>query len=567
MAIIRHLHITSITPAVLRYLISQSKGLLAAASLASVVHGVCSVFLLAQISSALTAEAPDRGEMALIFAGTAVAAMLSHMVANILFERLGHRAHAELRRFITKRVIASDYRHLELIGAARVQSALSEHCTHVAEFFVSFPLILTNAVIVAGCLVYMALLSWQVFLLAVIVIGLGSLGYHLAHLRAIRHLDIAAQEQDRLFGYFRSLTDGAKELRLNRDKRAAFSDDVLGKSIEIVRHERTYGMSLFIGSASWGNFLIYAFIGLMLFVLVGDVPDRALIMTGFALVFVYMVGPLEALLLNIPRANLAQVSADRISEITRTMVASEIQTDALGPPKLQSITLQGVLHRYYHEQSDELFTLGPIHLEFRPGQITFLVGGNGSGKTTLAKLLVGLYPPEEGRIIFNGKAVDETNRDHYRQLFSTIFSDFHLFDRLLETGGADLDTEGNRLLAKLHLQNKVKVQNGAFTTLALSQGQRKRLALVVAYLENRPFFVFDEWAADQDPVFKEVFYREVLPELRAMGKAVLVISHDDRYFHLADQLVRLESGCLTFNSRAPLNDGASMKDSAAIAGA
>jgi putative ATP-binding cassette transporter len=102
----------------------------------------------------------------------------------------------------------------------------------------------------------------------------------------------------------------------------------------------------------------------------------------------------------------------------------------------------------------------------------------------------------------------------------------------------------------LHLHNKVKVQDGAFDTLALSQGQRKRLALVVAYLENRPFFMFDEWAADQDPVFKEVFYREILPELRAMGKAVLVISHDDRYFHLADHLVRLESGCLTFNSRA-----------------
>ena len=555
MMIIRHPHISLYyETTVLKYLISQSRTLLIGASFASVVHGACSVFLLAQISSALTAEAPDRGEMALIFAGTAVAVMLSYMVANILFERLGQRAHAELRSFIAKRVIASDYRHLEVIGAARVQSALSEHCTHVAEFFVSFPVILTNAVIVIGCLIYMALLSWQVFLLAVIVIGLGSFGYHLAHLRAIRHLDVAAQEQDRLFAYFRSLTDGAKELRLNRDKRVAFYDNVLGKSIEIVRHERTFGMSLFIGSASWGNFLIYAFIGMVLFVLVGDVPNRALIMTGFALVFVYMVGPLEALLLNIPRANLAQVSADRIDEITLTMAASEIQTDGLSPPSLHCITLQGVLHRYYHEQSDELFTMGPIDLEFRPGQITFLVGGNGSGKTTLAKLLVGLYPPEEGQIIFNGNVVDDTNRDHYRQLFSTIFSDFHLFDRLLETGGVDLDSEGNRLLAKLHLQNKVKVKDGAFTTLELSQGQRKRLALVVAYLENRPFFMFDEWAADQDPVFKEVFYREVLPELRAMGKAVLVISHDDRYFHLADRLIRMESGCLIVNSRSPMKD-------------
>ncbi|PTQ80107.1 putative ATP-binding cassette transporter [Nitrosospira multiformis] len=540
----------------LKYLINQSRVLLAAASLVTVFHGACSVFLVAQINSALTATESERGTMALIFIATAVAVMLSYVSAAILFERLGQRAHAELRSFVARKVLAADYRNLETVGAARIQSALAEHCTHVAEFFVSFPVILMNAVIVAGCLLYMAWLSWQVFLLAILVVGLGSVGYHLAHLRAIRHLNIASEEQDKLFSYFRSLTDGAKELRLNNRKRKAFYEDVLSGSIETVRRERTFGMSVFVASGGWAQFLLYVFIGMVLFALVSDGPDRALVMTGYALVFVYMVGPLEALLLNIPRANLAKVSAERIEEITRAMTTLEIETDNSSPSGLEFIALQGVLHRYYHEQSDELFTLGPIDLDFRPGEITFLVGGNGSGKTTLAKLLVGLYPPEEGQIIFNGKVVDETNRDRYRQLFSTVFSDFHLFDRLLETGRVDLDNEGNRLLAKLHLQNKVKVQNGAFTTLALSQGQRKRLALVVAYLENRPFFIFDEWAADQDPVFKEVFYRELLPELRAMGKAVLVISHDDRYFHLADRLIRMESGCLTFNGRPSLKDAA-----------
>ncbi|UJP04794.1 MAG: cyclic peptide export ABC transporter [Nitrosomonas sp.] len=535
----------------LKYLIKQSKSQLLGASLASIVHGICSVLLLAQISSALTSDS-DREAMALTFAATALCVMLSYIVAAILFEQLGQRAHAELRSFIAQKVIAADYRQLELLGAARVQSALSEHCSRVAEFFVSFPVILTNAVVVAGCLVYMAFLSWQVFLLALLIVGLGSLGYHLAHLRAIRHLDIAAQEQDHLFACFRSLTDGAKELRLNRDKRNTFYDDVLQQSIEKVRKERTFGMSVFVASAGWGNFLIYAFIGMVLFLLVGDVPDRTLIMTGYALVFVYMVGPLEALLLNIPRANLAQVSANRIEEITNAMTSAESQTRSVELPSLQAIELRGVLHRYYHEQKDEMFTLGPIDLQFRPGEITFLVGGNGSGKTTLAKLLVGLYPPEEGTVKLNGVAVGDANRDHYRQFFSTIFSDFHLFDRLLEAGpGNTLDQKGNELLAKLHLQNKVKVQNGAFTTLTLSQGQRKRLALVVAYLENRPFLVFDEWAADQDPVFKEIFYRELLPELRAAGKAVLVISHDDRYFHLADRLLRMENGRLTVDPQQP----------------
>jgi putative ATP-binding cassette transporter len=539
----------------LKYLIRQSRVMLAGASLVAITHGVLSVMLVAQISSALTKAESEAGSMALVFALTAFAVMLTYVVAAILFERLGQQAHAELRGFIAKRVLDADYRRLERIGPARVQSALAEHCTRVAEFFVSFPIILMNAVIVGGCLIYMAWLSWQVFVLAIVVVGLGCFGYHLAHLHAIKHLDLAAKEQDQLFAYFRSLTDGAKELRLNRRKRSEFYDKVIASSIETVRRERTFGMSIFVASGGWAQFLLYAFIGMVLFALVSDVPERVLVMTGYALVFVYMVGPLEALLLNIPRANLARASAERIEEITREMAASEKRADNSQLPVLQSISLRGVLHRYHHEQSDELFTLGPIDLEFHPGEITFLVGGNGSGKTTLAKLLVGLYPPEEGEISFNGTMVDDSNRDHYRQLFSTIFSDFHLFDRLLETGHADLDKEGNRLLSKLHLQNKVKVQNGAFTTLELSQGQRKRLALVVAYLENRAFFMFDEWAADQDPVFKEVFYREILPELRAMGKAVLVISHDDRYFHLADRLIRIESGCLIFESRAPVKDG------------
>jgi len=99
-------------------------------------------------------------------------------------------------------------------------------------------------------------------------------------------------------------------------------------------------------------------------------------------------------------------------------------------------------------------------------------------------------------------------------------------------------------LTQLHLERKVLLVDGALSTTALSQGQRKRLALLTAWLEERPIYVFDEWAADQDPTFKRVFYEELLPELRRAGRTVLVISHDDRYFHLADRLLRLESGQL-----------------------
>jgi putative ATP-binding cassette transporter len=527
----------------LTYLIRQSRKLLIAATVASIASGVCSVLLLTQINAAVTAATTaERMTLGWRFGFFALAAMLCSMVSSVLFQRLNQRAQADLRRFISARVLAADFRRLEEIGAARVQSALSEHSVRVAEFFVSYPAILVNAIIVSGCLLYLAWLSPGIFLAAVLAIGLGSVGYHLAHLRAIRHLDAASREQDRLFGHFRSLVDGAKELRLHAAKRARFFDEVLGQSIETVRRERTRGMSLFLLSTSWGNFLIYGFIGLVLFVLIGEVAERARIMTGFALVFVYMVSPLENLLVALPRANLAKASGARIDEITRQLEHTESEAAGAPPARLDSLVLKGVCHSYYHEGRDDVFTLGPVDMSFHPGEITFLVGGNGSGKTSLAKLLVGLYRPEQGAIVFNGERIDDAGRDRYRQAFSAVFSDFHLFEQMLHGASPALDEQGNALLAKLHLQHKVQVRDGAFTTRALSQGQRKRLALVVAYLEERPFLVFDEWAADQDPAFKDVFYRELLPQLRARGKSVLVISHDDRYFSLADRLIRMENG-------------------------
>ena len=528
------------------HLIKRFRPLLAGAAVASVISGACGVGLVIQINAALTVQGMDvRVVQAWTFAAFAVAAMLTRMISSVLFERLGQRANAELHRFVSSRVMHADLRRVEEVGSAHVHSALAEHSTRLAEFFVSLPNILVNVIIVIGCLLYMAWLSWPVFLVAALVLGLGSLGYHLAHLRAIRHLHIAAQEQDTLFGHFRSLVDGAKELRLHAAKRMQFARHVLDDSIESVRRERTLGMSIFVVSTAWGHFLVYAFIGLVLFVLVGDVPDRARIMTGFALVFVYMVAPLETLLIALPRANLAKASAARIDALIAALATGEPQSSPQVGPAFTGISLDAVCHRYYHEAAGEMFTLGPITLNFAPGQLDFLVGGNGSGKTTLAKLLAGLYRPEEGTIRVGAAVVDDVGRDAYRQHFTAIFTDFHLFERLLEAPSDALDARGNALLAKLNLQHKVQVRGGAFTTQALSQGQRKRLALVVAYLEDRPFLVFDEWAADQDPQFKEVFYRELLPELRARGKSVLVITHDDRYFHLADRIIRMESGQIT----------------------
>lgn len=141
----------------------------------------------------------------------------------------------------------------------------------------------------------------------------------------------------------------------------------------------------------------------------------------------------------------------------------------------------------------------------------------------------------------DGSPVLTETRDDYRQLFTTIFSDYYLFEDLIRGEGPVPDV-AERYLQRLEVAHKVSVENGVFTTTDLSTGQRKRLALMNAWLEERPVLVFDEWAADQDPAFRHIFYTELLPDLKRLGKTIIVISHDDRYFGIADHLVRLRDG-------------------------
>jgi putative ATP-binding cassette transporter len=175
--------------------------------------------------------------------------------------------------------------------------------------------------------------------------------------------------------------------------------------------------------------------------------------------------------------------------------------------------------------------------------VVFLVGGNGSGKTTLAMLLTGLYTPETGTVLIDGQPlIDDTDRAAYRQCFAAVFSDFHLFEELPGSDDPAMEDRARHYIRLLRMDHKVDVHAGRLTTIALSTGQRKRLALVSAWLEDRPVYLFDEWAADQDPAFKAVFYNTLLPDLKARGKAVIVISHDDAYFHVADRIIKLVDG-------------------------
>ncbi|CAB3727896.1 ABC transporter ATP-binding/permease protein YojI [Paraburkholderia sediminicola] len=523
------------------FLVKGSRQRLLLAIGMSLVSGFGNAAMVALINQALSASREQLIELGLRFLMIGVVVLITRTASQTLFMSLGQNAKASLRMKTINRISAAPFASVERQGSARSLGVLTQDLDAIVVLFVGLPGLVMNGAVIAGCLVYLGLLSWQVLVFAAVTVLIGSAGFHVANTRGMFHLRSSRRREDALVRHFRALFDGAKELKLHRARMREFIDETLATNVEAVRVQRTRGYVLYAAAASWGSFIFFAFIGCVLFVLTRYLPVTPHVMSGYAMIFLYMIMPIEGLLSAIPNLSTARVALERVEQVNAELPIEQTvaapQATAFG-----SIVLEGVTHRYFREKENDVFTLGPVNLSFRPGELVYLIGGNGSGKTTLAKMLVGLYTPESGRILLNGKEVDEAQRDAYRQHFSVVFSDFFLFDTLLGIRLDNVDAAAHALLEDLQLAHKVKIENGAFSTLELSQGQRKRLALLVSYLEDRPFYLFDEWAADQDPLFKDVFYRRLLPELKAKGKTVVVITHDDRYFHLADRYIKLDFG-------------------------
>ncbi|MDY6993484.1 MAG: ATP-binding cassette domain-containing protein, partial [Pseudomonadota bacterium] len=273
-------------------------------------------------------------------------------------------------------------------------------------------------------------------------------------------------------------------------------------------------------------------------------PDTILKLTATVL---FIMGPLGTIINALSSLTKSNVAVSNIYNLEIQLDAARsnvVQTDELKTfQQFKQIELQDIVFHYHNEQGYNVFSVGPINVRLNRGEIVFIVGGNGSGKSTLLKLLVGLYFPTNGYLYVDDELIDPTNYQQYRELFSIIFTDFHLFDRLY--GLTDIDQQ--RLLALLRLmelEKKTKYIEGKFTQLDLSTGQRKRLALIIALLEDKPIYIFDEWAADQDPVFRKYFYEVLLKDLKKQGKTIIAVTHDDRYFALADRVLKMDYGKL-----------------------
>jgi len=400
-------------------------------------------------------------------------------------------------------------------------------------------------------MVYIAFLSKVALVLTIVCAGVGvwlHFGREAQHAAAIQE---ATQEEIAFLGAVGDQLDGFTELKMDHRRAQAVGEYVDGHATTL-RWARERMVTIFNHRIIFAQTFFFSMVGAVVFILPKLVHAYADVVQQLATSVLFVVGPLGMVVNSFPawaRASTAAANILRLEEELRAESAPSAKEPLALTRTPARVELRDVSFAY-PASSDEAFSVGPLSLTLDAGEVVFLVGGNGSGKSTLVRLLIGLYGPRSGVLMADGRVIDERTVQNYREQFAAILPGFHLFKRLFGLEHADAERIA-ALLAETKLTDKTAFVDGEFTTLDLSTGQRKRLALVVALLSDKPFYVFDEWAADQDPEYREYFYRHVIADLKAAGRGVLVVTHDDRYFNIADRVLRMEYGQLRTMTPSP----------------
>ncbi|NIF29263.1 cyclic peptide export ABC transporter [Pantoea sp. Tr-811] len=514
--------------------------------LLGVVGGLAVTALLATVNQGLhNSDGMGRG-LVLAFAGLCLLALVSSVAADTGTNYVGQKVIARLRKDLGAKVLSAPIEQIERYRTHRLIPVLTRDVDTISDFAFAFAPLAISLTTVVGCLGYLAWLSWPIFLITLAAIGIGSAVQYVARQKGVAGFNAARDAEDSLQKHYSAVAEGAKELRIDRRRRYAMLTRNIQGTADFIANTHIRAINIFVMAKSLGSMLFFVVIGLTLALQSLWPSNDPAVMSGFVLVLLYMKGPLETLIGNLPILGRAQIAFRRIADLSERFSSPEPHLLLEPPvkraaPSTAHLELHGVEYAYPPVDGNEPFRVGPVNLSIEPGEILFIVGENGCGKTSLIKLLLGLYTPQRGEVRLNGVAVGPEGLDDYRQLFTTVFADYYLFDDLPEHEHG-LPSDATRYLERLEIAHKVSVRDGAFTTTDLSTGQRKRLALVNAWLDQRPVLVFDEWAADQDPTFRRVFYTELLPDLKRLGKTIIVISHDDRYFDTADKVVHLSRG-------------------------
>jgi putative ATP-binding cassette transporter len=519
----------------------------------AVIAGLSNAMVLAVINAAAgPGAANQKARLAIMFVVVVVTWSISQRYmmyeASKEIERIFHRVRSRL----TAAVRDSELIDIERIGRTRIYNAISKEIQALGQNTNTLVAVSQMSLLVVFAMLYLLVLSPIAFVIAMVFMSVAVTMY-LGRLKAVnKAITDSFTSEYGLHELLEGILDGFKEVKLNANRSREISDDLLEASLEAAE-SRVTAQSELVRNYVFTQNVFFLLLATMVFVvpLVTDIANDTIVKLTTAILFV--VSAIAGVVSSVPIFINANASAKNIMSLHQAIGAtsrllSESNRVAMAPSAFRRIEIRNVSFSYGGADAPG-FHVGPFDVTFNAGETVFISGGNGSGKSTFMRLFTSLYWPKDGYVALDGQPVTHENVESYRALFTAVFSEYHLFKRLYGVAPEAL-AEIPELLRLFELEEKISLVDGAFTTVELSAGQRKRLALIVALLERRPICVLDEWAADQDPLFRRKFYEDLLPIMKARGLTIIAVSHDDRYFHVADRRLHLEEGHIVQDLRS-----------------
>ncbi len=523
-------------------------------SIISVISGGSGALFLGLINYSVTIQGQANRYLIYGFIITIVIILASQYVHKRYFSKISNKIVKQLRVDLSDKILASSLRCKEQCGEAELLALLTQDIQSLSMFLNNLPLLLSSTVLVFAIVIYISWVSGLIvslLILSFFCAGIIAMLLVLAKLKPL--FERLRQHEATLLSHFRDLIIGFKELKMNA-KQDLLGEHINPEVVDLMELTVTAEVKEVV-AGNWAYGSIYVLITALIFVypLWVSLPPEAILSNVLSII--YLITPIQTIMMTFPLLMKANIAAHRIAQVELEM---KLETESplrnrMVPQPLSHIELTNLCFSYIEadtKQSEEKKYIGPFHLRINKQEIVFIAGGNGSGKSTLIKLLCGLYKPEKGQIIWNGEILEEYKLAEYREQFSTVFSDFHLYNAVdlyhIETL---LDNDFAKhwgqqaLLSDFGLENII-VLGRPLSVEALSSGQKKRLAILIAVLQPKPICLFDEPAAELDPDFKHYFYTELLGKLRAGGKTIIVVTHDDNYFKEADRLIQLRDGII-----------------------
>ena len=475
--------------------------------------------------------------LAIKFIAVLLLFFISAIAANISLTNFGHKFIYELRYQSVKQILDTPNSVINEIGKAKIIASLNNDIKTITFAFMSATGFIQSLVFIVCASIYLCVIAPKIFIFLSVWIG-ATLFINTLFMKKIHlYFKHSRVQDDALQKHYDDIVEGHRELSLNR-ARASVCFDELNFTGDKKRQNMVKADIYHALSDNFTNIMLLGSVGLCVFLCVAF--DWASLQTALSisLTILFLRGSFMSMFGSIQAALSAKVSLEKIMSLNLNKFKEGFKFDDSLNDEWRSIRLKDINFNYTHGK----FSLKDVNLEIKRGEITFIIGKNGSGKSTLINLLCGLIRPSSGEIYLDSTKIDERNLQSYQAKISAIFADFYLFSQTLSHNGFASQSEIDELLALLEIDKKVSVIDNKLSTTQLSTGQRKRLSLLIAILEHRSILILDEWAADQDPLFKRKFYKEILPFLQSKGISIIAVSHDDSYFDVATRIILVKDG-------------------------